>query len=121
MMQLSDALEQIDGLIDLVSALVAENQPEASETAMRQLRDGMQAFAGLAQRFGQDQFSPENLQRMRRMSDRLTQMRGHLAKVSAINAQQLATLIPNQATATYGVGRQPGSAASVSRLYHISG
>ena len=47
-MQLSEALEQINGMIDLVNALVLENQPESTEHAIRQLRDGMQAFAGRA-------------------------------------------------------------------------
>ena len=46
-MQLREALEQIDGMIDLVNALVLENQPESTEHAIRQLRDGMQAFAGM--------------------------------------------------------------------------
>lgn len=121
-MQLSEALEQIDGMIDLVNALVLENQPESTEQAIRQLRDGMEAFAGLAQRFGQDQFTPENVQRMRTMSDRLTQMRGHIAKMSAITGQQLSSLIPEQSSShTYGGSKQPGSAASVARMYHISG
>lgn len=121
-MQLSEALEQIDGMIDLVNALIVENQPESTEQAIRQLRDGMQAFAGLAQRFGPAQFTPPNIQRMQAMSDRLTQMRGHIAKVSAITAQQLATLIPQQSGAyTYGGHKQPGATASVARMYHISG
>lgn len=121
-MQLSEALEQIDGMIDLVSALIVENQPESTEQAIRQLRDGMQAFAGLAQRFGAEQFTPENVQRMQAMSGRLTQMRGHIAKMSAITGQQLASLIPEQSVHhTYGGAKQPGSAASVARMYHISG
>ena len=121
-MQLSEALEQIEGMIDLVNALVLQNQPESTEQAIRQLRDGMQAFAGLAQRFGAEQFTPANVQRMQQMSDRLTQMRGHIAKVSALTAQQLAALMPQQAsTHTYGASKQPGAAASVARMYHISG
>lgn len=121
-MQLSEALEQIDGMIDLVSALIVQNQPESTEQAIRQLRDGMQAFAGLSQRFGADQFTPNNIARMQAMSERLTQMRGHIAKVSAITAQQLAALMPEQSiTHTYGGSKQPGGAASVARLYHISG
>jgi len=121
-MQLSEALEQIDGMIDLVNALVLESQPESTEQAIRQLRDGMEAFAGLAQRFGSEQFTDENVQRMRAMSERLTQMRGHIAKVSAITAQQLAALIPEQSVNhTYGGNKQPGGAASVARMYHISG
>lgn len=121
-MQLSEALEQIDGMIDLVNALILENQPESTEQAIRQLRDGMQAFAGLAQRFGADQFTLANIARMQTMSGRLTQMRGHIAKISAITAQQLATLIPEQSmTHTYGATKQPGAAASVARMYHISG
>lgn len=121
-MQLSEALEQIDGMIDLVNALILENQPDSTEQAIRQLRDGMQAFAGLAQRFGADQFTPQNVQRMHAMSGRLTQLRGHIAKMSAIAAQQLATLMPDQAIShTYGGSKQPGAAASVARMYHISG
>ena len=121
-MQLSEALEQIEGMIDLVNALIVQNEPESTEQAIRQLRDGMQAFAGLAQRFGSDQFTEANVQRMRAMSDRLTQMRGHIAKVSAITAQQLAALMPEQALShTYGGSKQPGATASVARMYHISG
>lgn len=121
-MQLREALEQIDGMIDLVNALVLENQPESTEHAIRQLRDGMQAFAGLAQRFGPEQFTPENIARMQAMSQRMTQMRGHIAKVSAIASQQLAALMPEQSIShTYGGSKQPGNAASVARLYHISG
>lgn len=121
-MQLSEALEQIDGMIDLVNALILENQPDSTEQAIRQLRDGMQAFAGLAQRFGADQFTPQNVQRMQAMSGRLTQLRGHIAKMSAIAAQQLSTLMPDQAIShTYGGSKQPGAAASVARMYHISG
>lgn len=121
-MQLSEALEQIDGMIDLVNALIVENQPDSTEQAIRQLRDGMQAFSGLAQRFGAEQFTPQNIQRMQAMSDRLTQMRGHIAKMSAITAQQLGMLIPEQSsTYTYGGNKQPGTTASVARMYHISG
>lgn len=121
-MQLSEALEQIDGMIDLVNALMRENQADSTEQAIRQLRDGMQAFAGLAQRFGADQFTPANVQRMQAMSQRLTQMRGHIAKMSAISAQQLAALMPEQSIShTYGGTSKPGSAASVARMYHISG
>lgn len=121
-MQLSEALEQIDGMIDLVQALIAENNPESTEQAIRQLRDGMEAFAGLAPRFESQQFTPDNVQRMQSMSDRLSQMRGFISKVSAITAQQLAALMPEQASAhTYGGSKLPGSAASVARMYHISG
>jgi hypothetical protein len=121
-MQLSEALEQIDGMIDLVNALIVQNQPEQTEQAIRQLRDGMQAFAGLAQRFGAEQFTPANVQRMQVMSERLTQIRGHIAKMSAITAQQLAALMPEQSIShTYGGTKQPGAAASVARMYHISG
>ena len=121
-MQLSDALEQIDGMIDLVNALILENQPESTKQAISQLRDGMEAFAGLAQRFGAEQFTDSNVQRMRAMSDRLTRMRGHIAKASAMTAQQLSMLIPEQSLGqTYGASKKPGAAASVARLYHISG
>ncbi|MDO4591902.1 MAG: outer membrane protein assembly factor BamD [Comamonadaceae bacterium] len=121
-MQLSEALEQIDGMIDLVNALMLQNQPDSTEQAIRQLRDGMEAFAGLAQRFDASQFTPDNTARMHTMSERLTQMRGHIAKLSAMTGQQLAALMPEQAvTHTYGGTKQPGGAASVARMYHISG
>jgi hypothetical protein len=56
------------------------------------------------------------------MSERMTQMRGHIAKVSAIATQQLGALMPEQSIShTYGGSKQPGNAASVARLYHISG
>lgn len=120
-MQLSEALEQIDGMIDLVQALLAENNPDATEQSVRQLRDGMAAFAGLAQRFGREQFTPDNVQRMQRMSDRIGLLRGHISKMSAITSQQLAALMPQHAEApTYGNGKLPGSSASVARMYHIS-
>ena len=122
-MQLSEALEQIDGMIDLVQALIAENQPESTEKAIRQLRDGMEAFAGLSKRFGAEQFTPENIQRMQVMSDRLSQMRGFISKAMAMTAQQLAAIMPEQANVshTYGASKLPGAAASVARMYHISG
>lgn len=121
-MQLSEALEQIDGMIDLVQALIAENQPESTEQSIRQLSDGMQAFAGLAQRFGKDQFTPANIQRMQIMSDRLSQMRGYISKATAMTAQQLAALMPEQASShTYGGSKLAGSTASIARMYHISG
>jgi len=121
-MKLSEALEQIDGMIDLVNALIVKNEPDSTEAAIRQLRDGMEAFAGLSKRFGADQFTAENTQRMQAMSGRLTQMRGHITKMSAITAQQLAALMPEQSIShTYGASKQPGSTASVARMYHISG
>lgn len=121
-MQLSEALEQLDGMIDLVNALMLENQPESTQQAIAQLRDGMQAFAGLAQRFDAAQFTPANIARMQAMSDRLMQMRGHIAKMTAITAQQLNAVLPEQSMShTYGGSKKPGAAASVARLYHISG
>ena len=122
-MQLSEALEQIDGMIDLVQALIVENQPDSTEQAIRQLRDGMEAFAGLAQRFGKEQFTAENVQRMQVMSDRLSQMRGYISKAIAMTAQQLAAVMPEQVSTahTYGASKLPGGTASVARMYHISG
>ncbi|WP_284335592.1 hypothetical protein [Comamonas sp. NoAH] len=121
-MQLSEALEQIEGMIDVVNALIVDNQPESVEQAIGQLRDGMQAFAGLAQRFGAIEFTLENVQRMKIISERLIQLRGHIAKMSAINAQQLKTLMPEQSIShTYGDSKHRGAAASVARIYHISG
>ena len=123
-MQLSEALTQIDGMVDLVSALILENQPEATEQAIRQLRDGMAAFVGLSQRFGPDQRTPENVAHMQRISERLALMREHIVKMGALTQQQLQALMPQQSGGghTYGASSQPsGAAAAVSKLYHISG
>lgn len=123
-MQLSDALQQIDGMVDLVAALLVEGQPEAIEQGIRQLRDGMAAFSGLAQRFAPDAFTPENVAHMQRISERMTHMRGHLAKVAALTQQQLATLMPQSTGGSHTYGSSslpPGAAASVAKLYHISG
>lgn len=121
-MQLSEALEQIEGMMDLVNALLLEKQPDATEQAVRQLRDGMQALAGLAQRFGADQWNAQNLQRMQQISERLVQIRAHIVKMSAMTTQQVAALMPEQAISqTYGAAKQPGAAASVARMYHFSG
>lgn len=125
-MQLSEALTQIDGMVDLVSALILENQPEATEQAIRQLRDGMAAFVGLSQRFGAEQRSPENVAHMEQISERLAVMRNHIVKMGAMTQQQLQALMPQQSGGghTYGgaASSQPsGAAAAVSKLYHISG
>lgn len=123
-MQLSEALDQIDGMLDLVSELLLRNQPEAGEKAIHQLKDGMQAFVGLAHRFGASQFTPDNVARMEQMSQRLAQVREHIVKVGALTAQQVRALMPEQASPhTYGgTGSKPvGGAASVARMYHISG
>ncbi len=121
-MQLSEALDQIDGMIDLVNACIQKNQPELTEQAVTQLRQGMEAFAGLAPRFGQEQFTEQNVARMQALSQRMTQMRCHMAKMTAMTSQQLATLLPEQSmNFTYGGSSKPGAAASVARMYHISG
>lgn len=121
-MKLSEALEQIDGMIDLVQALIAENQPDSTQQAISQMRDGMQAFAGLSSRFGADEFNAANVAKMQIMSDRIMQLRGHISKVSAITAQQLAALMPQaNGASTYGGSKLPGSSASVARMYHVSG
>ncbi len=54
-----------------------------TEHAIRQLRDGMQAFAGLASVRPQ-QFTPENIARMQAMSERMTQMRRQIARCSRL-------------------------------------
>lgn len=122
-MQLHEALEQIDGLLDHITALLAQNNPELSEQALTQLRDSMAAFAQLAKRFSPDAFTPDNVAHMQRISERLGMIRGHISKMSAITAQQLATLVPQQGSPhTYGgTSQPPGSTASVARLYHVSG
>ncbi|MGN1055784.1 MAG: hypothetical protein ACI4QS_03605 [Comamonas sp.] len=122
-MQLSEALEQIDGMMELVSVLLLKQEPDALEQAISQLRDGMQAFAGLAQRYDAAQFTPDNVARMQAMSERLGQMRGHIMKLLSITGQQLSVLLPEQAAmGTYGASNKlPGSAASVARMYHVSG
>jgi len=122
-MQLHEALVQIDGLLDLTAPLLTEGSPEAIEQAMQQLRDSMAAFVQLAQRFEASAFTPENVTHMQRISDRLGQIRAHIVKIGAINAQQLQTLMPQQGSNhTYGASKlPPGAAASVARLYHVSG
>jgi exonuclease VII small subunit len=122
-MHLSEALEFLDNQMNLVSTLLMQNQADALEPAIRQLRDGMEAFAGLAQRFDAAEFTPANQQRMQEMSDRLGLMREHIVKALAITGQQLAVMLPEQVNfSTYGASAKlPGSAASVARMYHISG
>lgn len=122
-MQLHQALDHIDGLLDLIAPLLTEGHPEAIEQAMQQLRDSMGAFVQLAQRFEAQDFTPKNVAHMQRISERLGQIRAHIAKVGAINSQQLQALMPQQSSAhTYGASKlPPGAAASVARLYHVSG
>ena len=122
-MQLDQALAHIDGLLDLITPLLTEDSPEAMAQAMEQLQSSMTAFVQLAQRFEVSAFTPSAIAHMQRISDRLAQMRGHIVKIGAINQQQLQALMPQQGSAhTYG-GRKlpPGAAASVARLYHVSG
>ena len=124
-MQLKQALLQIDGMLDLLPPLLTEGEPEATEQAMHQLRDSMAAFVQLAQQFDPSAFTPDNVLHMQRISERLTQIRGHITKMGAITQQQLQTLLPEQGGGnhTYGGGRAipAGAAASVARLYHVSG
>ena len=123
-MQLHEALEQIDGMMDLVNTLILQNQPEATQQAISQLREAMQAFVGLAPRFGAVQFTPDNVEHMRAISERIGAIRAHIVKMGALTAQQLNALMPQQAQVhTYGgTGSKPaGGAASVARMYHISG
>ena len=116
-MQLDQALAHIDGLLDLITPLLTEDSPEAIAQAMEQLQSSMTAFVQLAQRFEVSAFTPSAIAHMQRISDRLAQMRGH------INQQQLQALTPQQGSAhTYGGSKlPPGAAASVARLYHVSG
>ncbi len=122
-MQLPQALAQIDGLLDLITPLLTSEQPDAITQAMEQLRDSMAAFVGLAQQFEASAFTPENVTHMQRISERLAQIRAHIVKVGAINQQQLQALMPQQGSShTYGGAQLPaGAAASVARLYHVSG
>lgn len=121
--ELGQALRQIDSLIDMLPPILAEASPENTEHAITQLRDTMAAFADLAQKFQPSAFTPANVTHMEHISERLTQIRGHITKLSAITQQQLQALIPQGGGAhTYGANKiPPGAAASVSRLYHISG
>ena len=122
-MQLDQALAHIDGLLDLITPLLTEDSPEAIAQAMEQLQSSMTAFVQLAQRFEVSAFTPSAIAHMQRISDRLAQMRGHIVKIGAINQQQLQALMPQQGSAhTYGGSKlPPGAAASVGRLYHVSG
>ncbi len=47
---------------------------------MEQLRSSMTAFVQLAQRFEVSAFTPSAIAHMQRISDRLAQMRGHIAQ-----------------------------------------
>jgi len=122
-MQLEQALGQIDGLLDLISPMLTEASPDAIAQAMAQLRDSMTAFVGLAQRFETSAFTPQAIAHMQRISERLAQIREHIVKIGAISSQQLQALVPQQgSTHTYGASKlPPGAAASVARLYHVSG
>lgn len=122
-MELHEALEQIDVLMDMVTSLVAQGNPETTEQAMFQLREGVVAFNGLIRNFRPSSVTHENVLHMQRISDRLAQLREHIVKMGAITTQQLAALVPQQRSAhTYDGGKtQPGAAASVSRMYHVSG
>ncbi|MBS7348860.1 MAG: hypothetical protein KIG95_01595 [Comamonas sp.] len=123
-MQLQQALEQMDGMLDLLAPLLSGNEPDAIEQAAEQLRQSMSAFVRLAQQFEPAAFTPRNVAHMQAISERLTQMRGHIIKMAAITSQQLQTLLPEQSGGnhTYGASKiPPGAAASVARLYHVSG
>ncbi|MFC4621996.1 hypothetical protein ACFO3A_07160 [Comamonas nitrativorans] len=122
-MQLEQALGQIDGLLDLITPMLTEASPDAIAQAMEQLRDSMTAFAGLAQRFEASAFTPQAVTHMQRISERLAQIREYIVKIGAISNQQLQALVPQQgSTHTYGGSKlPPGAAASVARLYHVSG
>ena len=113
-MQLDQALAHIDGLLDLITPLLTEDSPEAMAQAMEQLQSSMTAFVQLAQRFEVSAFTPSAIAHMQR---------GHIVKIGAINQQQLQALMPQQGSAhTYGGSKlPPGAAASVARLYHVSG
>lgn len=122
-MQLEQALGQIDGLLDLITPMLTEASPDAIAQAMAQLRDSMTAFVDLAQRFETSAFTPQAIAHMQRISERLAQIREHIVKIGAISSQQLQALVPQQgSTHTYGASKlPPGAAASVARLYHVSG
>lgn len=123
-MKVSQALAHIEVLMDQSQAQLLANNPQTMEAAMQQLRQGMTAFVELVQRFSVQDFSDDDVRKMQQISERLTHMRGHIARMGALNAQQLATLVPQQAAGghTYGAKNQPpGAAAAVARLYHFSG
>lgn len=123
-MKVSEILAQIEVLMDQSQAQLLANNPHTMEAAMQQVRDGMTAFVELVQRFSASDFTDEDVRKMQFISERLAHMRGHIARMGALNAQQLATLVPQQAAGghTYGSKNQPpGAAAAVARLYHFSG
>lgn len=123
-MQVAQALDHIDALLEQTAQQLTANNPHELEPAMQQLRAGMTAFVELVQRFSVNDFTPQDVRRMETISERLSLMRGHIARLGALTAQQLATLVPQQAAGghTYGTKTQPpGAAAAVARLYHFSG
>ena len=125
-MQLDEALNHVEAQLQLMgAALKGQEGAPPADVASERLRDCMVAFAGLAQNFGPEQFTPHARQRMQVISDTLALQREHLVRVGAITTQQAQALIPQQRDGnTYGaVGSSgpQGGRASVSKLYHISG
>lgn len=125
-MQLEEALNHVEGQLQLMDAALKglEGVP-SPDLVSEQLRDCMVAFAGLAQNFTQEQFTPELRQRMQKMSQTLALQREHLVRLGAITTQQAQALVPQQRDGhTYGdvaSSAPQGGRAAVSKLYHISG
>lgn len=125
-MQLDEALTHVEGLVQLMAAALQGHEGAPSpEEATGGLRECMVAFAGLAQSFDPEQYTPQAKQRMQAISQTLALQREHLVRMGAITSQQAQSLVPQQRDVhTYGsvadAGPQ-GARASVSKLYHISG
>ncbi|MEG2045221.1 MAG: hypothetical protein RR855_10350 [Comamonas sp.] len=126
-MQLEEALNHVEGQLQLMDAALKglEGAP-SPDMVSEQLRDCMVAFAGLAQKFAPEQFTPELIQRMQTMSQTLALQREHLVRMGAITTQQAQALVPQQRDGhTYGdmasTTAPQGGRAAVSKLYHISG
>ena len=125
-MQLEEALNHVEGQVQLMAASLAgqENVP-APDVVSERLRDCMVAFSGLAQNFAPEQFTPVLRQRMQAISQTLALQREHLVRLGAITTQQAQALVPQQRDGhTYGdvaSSAPQGGRAAVSKLYHISG
>lgn len=121
-MQLSEALDQIEGMIDLVNACIQKKPARTDGTGRHAAAPGHGSLCRPGPTLWPEQFTEQNVARMQALSQRMTQMRGHMAKMTAMTSQQLATLLPEQSmNFTYGGSSKPGAAASVARMYHISG
>lgn len=125
-MQLSEALDMVDGQVELLSlALSGQENAPPHEMATERLRDCMVAFSGLAQKFRKEDFTPPIIERMQQISQKIALQREFLVRMGAITAQQVQALVPQHKDVhTYGgvaASGPQGGRASVSKIYHISG